>query len=177
MWMVTTISSKFLALSYFFDMAPRLFQKVESLTFEKMYGGICHLKWYRWTNFMDLAHGLIASIERPLWQPLCFHSATTTSLEPPWRWFCLHSASFARPVFPLHQFWWLKEGTGVVLQQLHRNRAFWVWATTERPGQFSGRSKVARRSQSCAKGAWELVVHLFEASVIWKIRFHSYRPK
>ena len=103
----------------------------------------------------------IASIERPLWQPLCFHSATTTSLEPPWRWFCLHSASFARPVFPLHQFWWLKEGTGVVLQQLHRNRAFWVWATTERPGQFSGHSKVARRSQSCAKGVWELVVHLF----------------
>ena len=59
MWMVASISSKFLALSYFFDMAPRLFQKVESLTFQKMYGGICHLKWYRWTNFMDLAHGLI----------------------------------------------------------------------------------------------------------------------
>ena len=59
MWMVATISSKFLALSYFFGMAPILFQKVESLTFQKMYGGICHLKWYRWTNFMDIAHGLI----------------------------------------------------------------------------------------------------------------------
>ena len=59
MRMVASISSKFLAISYFFDMAPRLFQKVESLTFQKMYGGICHLKWYRWTNFMDLAHGLL----------------------------------------------------------------------------------------------------------------------
>ena len=39
-------------------MAPRLFQKEESLTFQKMYGGICHLKWYRLTNFMDPAHGL-----------------------------------------------------------------------------------------------------------------------
>ena len=58
MRIVAAISSKFLALSYFFDMAPRLFQKVESLTFQKMYGGICHLKWYRWANFMDLAHGL-----------------------------------------------------------------------------------------------------------------------
>ena len=59
MWIVATISSKFRALSYFFEMAPRLFQKVESLPFQKMYGGICHLKWYRRTNFMDLAHGLI----------------------------------------------------------------------------------------------------------------------
>ena len=61
MWLVATISSKFLALSYFFDMAPILFQKVESLTFQKMFGGICHLKWYRWINFMDLAHGLKAN--------------------------------------------------------------------------------------------------------------------
>ena len=63
MWIVATISSKFLALSYFFDMAPILFQKVESLTIQKMYGGICHLKWYRWTNFMDLAHGLWFTIQ------------------------------------------------------------------------------------------------------------------
>ena len=62
MWIVATISSKFLALSYFFDMAPKLFQKVESLTFQKMYGGICHLKWYRWPNFMDLAHGLVSVV-------------------------------------------------------------------------------------------------------------------
>ena len=64
MWIVATISSKFLAFSYFFDMAPRLFQKVESLTFQKMYGGICHLKWYRWPNFMDLAHGLMGKESR-----------------------------------------------------------------------------------------------------------------
>ena len=70
MWIVVTISSKFLALSYFFDMAPRLFQKVESLTFQKIYGGICHLKWYRWTNFMDLAHGLNGNIFR-VTGPLC----------------------------------------------------------------------------------------------------------
>ena len=47
----------------------------------------------------------------------------------------------------------VKEHTRVVLQQLHRNTAFWVWVTTEHPGQFSGRSKVARRSQPCVKGA------------------------
>ena len=58
MWLVATINKKFLALSYFFDMAPILFQKVESLTFQIICGGICHLKWYRWINFMDLAHGL-----------------------------------------------------------------------------------------------------------------------
>ena len=34
------------------------------------------------------------------------------------------------------------------MQQLHRNRTLWV----ERPDHFSGRSKVARRSQTCAKG-------------------------
>ena len=67
MWIVVTISSKFLALSYFFDMPPRLFQKVESLTFQKIYGGICHLKWYRWTNFMDLAHGLVWLHLLPRW--------------------------------------------------------------------------------------------------------------
>ena len=95
----------------------------------------------------------IASIERSQWQPLCLHSATTATIQPPWRWFCLHSASFARPVAPLQQIWSFKEGTWVVLQQLHRNRTFWVWATTERPGHFSGCSKVARRSQPCVKGA------------------------
>ena len=95
----------------------------------------------------------IASIERSQWRPLCLHSATTATLQPPWQWFCLHSASFARPVVPLQQIWSFKEGTRVVLQQLHRNRTFWVWGTTERPGHFSGRSKVARRSQPCVKGA------------------------
>ena len=95
----------------------------------------------------------IASIERSQWRPLCLHSATTATLHQPWQWFCLHSASFARPVAPLQHIWSFKEGTLVVLQQLHRNRTFWVWATTERPGHFSGRSKVARRSQPCVKGA------------------------
>ena len=85
----------------------------------------------------------IASIERSQWGPLCLHSATTATLQPPWQWFCLLSASFARPVAPLQQIWSFKEGTRVVLQQLHRNRTFWVWATTERPDHFSGRSKVA----------------------------------
>ena len=94
----------------------------------------------------------MASIERLLWRPLCLHSATTATLEPPWQWFCLHSAFFARPVVPLQQFWSFKEGTRVVLQQLHRNRTFWVPATTERPSHFYGRTKVARRSQPCVKG-------------------------
>ena len=57
-----------------------------------------------------------------------------------------------RPVLPQQQFWWNKERTRLVLQQLHRNRTFWVWVTTERPAQFSGRSKVAQRSQPCVKG-------------------------
>ena len=95
----------------------------------------------------------MASIERSLWWPLCLHSATTATLEPPWQWFCLHSAFFARPVVPLQQLWSLKEGTRVVLQQLHRNRTFWVPATTERPNHFYGRIKVAGRSQPCVKGA------------------------
>ena len=95
----------------------------------------------------------MASIERSLWRPLCLHSATTASLEPPWQWFCLHSAFFARPVVPLQQLWSFKEGTRVVLQQLHRNRTFWVPATTERPNHFYGRTKMARRSQPCVKGA------------------------
>ena len=64
-----------------------------------------------------------------------------------------HPASFARPVVPLQHLWSFKGGTGVVLQQLHRNTTFRVWATTERPNYFPGHSKVARRSQPCAKGA------------------------
>ena len=93
------------------------------------------------------------SIERSLWRPMCLHSATTATLEPPWQWFCLHSAFFGRPVVPLQQLWSFKEGTRVVLQQLHRNRTFWVPATTEHPNHFYGRTKVARRSQPCVKGA------------------------
>ena len=95
----------------------------------------------------------MASIERSLWRPLCLHSATTATLEPPWQWFCLHSAFFARPVVPLQQLWSFKEGTRVVLQQLHRNRTFWLPATPESPNHFYGRTKVARRSQPCVKGA------------------------
>ena len=91
----------------------------------------------------------MASIERSL----CLHSATTATLEPPWQWFCLHSAFFVRHVVPLQQLWSFKEGTRVVLQQLHRNRTFLVPATTERPNHFYGRTKVARRSQLCVKGA------------------------
>ena len=107
---------------------------------------------------------LIASIERSQWRPLCLHSATTATLQPPWQWFCLHSASFAWPVAPLQQIWSFKEGTRVVLQQLHRNRTFWVWATTERPGHFSGRSKVARRLQPCVKGA--LLMKVYYQSIV-----------
>ena len=95
----------------------------------------------------------IASIERSQWRRLCLHSATTATFEPLRQWFCLHSASFVRPVAPLQQFWSFKEGTRVVLQQLHRKMTFWVWATTERPNHFSGRSNVARRSQPYVKGA------------------------
>ena len=32
----------------------------------------------------------IASFEWSLWRPLCLHSATTATVEPPWQWFCLH---------------------------------------------------------------------------------------
>ena len=97
----------------------------------------------------------IASIERSLWRPLCLHSTTTATFEPPgWQWFCPHSTSFAWPAVPPQQLWSFKEGTRVVLQQLHRNRTFWVWVTTEHRNHFSGRSKVARRSQPCVKGAW-----------------------
>ena len=78
----------------------------------------------------------MASIERSLWRPLCLHSATTATLEPPWQWFCLHAAFFVPPVVPLQQLWSLKESTRVVLQQLHRNRTFWVPATTGRPNHF-----------------------------------------
>ena len=103
----------------------------------------------------------MASIERSLWRPLCLHSATTATLEPPWRWFCLHSAFFARPVVPLQQLWSFKEGTRVVLQQLHRNRTFWVPATTERPNHFYGRTRVARRSQPCVKGPLPTFIKIY----------------
>ena len=60
----------------------------------------------------------IASIERSQRRPLCLHSATTATLQPPWQWFCLHSAFSVQPVAPLQQLWSLKEGTRIVLQQL-----------------------------------------------------------
>ena len=103
----------------------------------------------------------IASIERSLWRSLCLHSATSATIEPPWQSSCLHSASFAPPVGSLQQLWWFKERTRVVLQQLHRNRTFWLWATTER----SGRSKVVRRSPPCVKGA--LMIYLEMIICIW----------
>ena len=62
------------------------------------------------------------SIEQSLWRPLCLHSATTATLEPQWQWFCLRSAFFVRPPVPLQHLWSFKEGTMVVLQQLHRNK-------------------------------------------------------
>ena len=112
----------------------------------------------------------MAPIERSLWRPLCLHSATTATLEPSWQWFCLHSASFAWPVVPLQQLWSFKKGTRVVLQQLHRNRTFWFPVTTERPNHFYGRTKVARRSQPCVKGALLSVISSLNASLytcIW----------
>ena len=88
----------------------------------------------------------------------------------PWRpWRCLNvlCATLERP---RQQFGLLSAFNGdlagfVVAQGRHKghspcvkgvlpqNRTFWVWATTERPDHFSGRSKVARRSQPCVKGA------------------------
>ena len=38
---------QFQALSYSVGMAPRLFHKIEVLSFQKMYGGTCHPKWYQ----------------------------------------------------------------------------------------------------------------------------------
>ena len=40
----------------------------------------------------------LASVERSLWRPLCLHSATTATLEPPWQWLCLHAAFCTRLV-------------------------------------------------------------------------------
>ena len=68
----------------------------------------------------------IAYIRRSLWRPMCLHSAARATLEPIWRCFSLHSASFARLVVPVQQFWWPKERTRVVLQQLHRNGTFYI---------------------------------------------------
>ena len=87
-----------------------------------------------WATLLSSLYHHCASFGRPIastvrwqWRPLCLHSATTATLEPPWQLSCVHSASFVRPahVVPLQQIWSFKEDTGVVLQQLHRNRTFW----------------------------------------------------
>ena len=119
----------------------------------------CEMLWTLCINLSDASAFLVPplcllwpTIERSLWRPRCLHSATKATLERHWQWFCLHFASFARPVVPHRELWSFKRGTRVVLKQLHRNRTFWVWATTERPSHFSGRSKVTQRSQPCVKG-------------------------
>ena len=84
-----------------------------------------------------------ASIQRPR-QHLSHHGNSSTFTLPSLRDLLCHYSSL---------LWSFKEGTRVVLQQLYRNRTFWVPATTERPDHFYGRTKVARRSQACVKGA------------------------
>ena len=57
---VATIMMQFLALSYFVDMAPRLFHKIKVQSFQKMYGGTCHPKWYQQPPWlMDKCHNKI----------------------------------------------------------------------------------------------------------------------
>ena len=46
-FVLTIIMIQYQALSYFVDMAPRLFHKIQVLSFQKMYGGTCHPKWYQ----------------------------------------------------------------------------------------------------------------------------------
>ena len=85
----------------------------------------------QWRPLSDHCGDHCASIQRP-WQPLSHHG---------------NGSAFTLPSLrDLQQLWSFKEGTRVVLQQLHRNRTFWVPATTERPNHFYGRTKVARRS-------------------------------
>ena len=103
----------------------------------------------------------IASIERSQWRPLCLHSATTATLQPPWQWCCLLCATCCATTTAL-VVQGRHKGRGAAV---HRNRTFWVWATTERPDHFSGRSKVAGRSQPCVKGA--LVIDIIVAD-IWR---------
>ena len=60
---------QFRALSYFVDMAPRLFHKIEVLSFKKMYGGTCHPKWYQQPPWlMDYTDPLVPSISTLLFQ-------------------------------------------------------------------------------------------------------------
>ena len=49
---------------------------------------------------------------------------------------------------------------------VHRNRTFWVPATTEHPNHFYGRTKVARRSQPCVKGALTETTNASEHSAV-----------
>ena len=95
----------------------------------------------QWRPLSDHCGDHCASIQRPR-QHLSHHGNGSA--------FTLPSLP---PVVPLQQLWSFKEGTRVVLQQLHINRTFWVPATTEHPNRFYDRTKVARRSQPCVKGA------------------------
>ena len=135
-------------------------------------GGLvkCALLWTLCINLSDASAFLV----RPLCLPWPTNSVrwaiTVATIVPPFGdhsnpWATLAMVLpplclLARSILPLQQPWSFKEGTRVVLQQLHRNRTFWVWATTERPNHFSGRSTVARRSQPCVKGALAIVLFL-----------------
>ena len=102
----------------------------------------------------------IAPIERSLWRPRCLHWTTTATFEPHWQWICLHCA--VPPLCDLlshySRFGRSRKAQGSCCSSYTAllNRTFWIWATTERPNHFCGRSKVARRSQPCVnmvKGA------------------------
>ena len=96
----------------------------------------------QWRPLGDHCGDHCASIQRPR-QHLSHHGNGSAFTLPSLCDLLCHYSSFGR----------FKEGTRVVLQQLHRNRTFWVPATTERPNHFYGRTKVAWRSQPCVKGA------------------------
>ena len=46
MWIVATMMVLYRALNYVDDMALRRFHKIQVPSFQKMYGEICHPKWY-----------------------------------------------------------------------------------------------------------------------------------
>ena len=77
-----------------------------------------------WAMLLPRLYHHCASFGRPIASIERSQSATTATLHPPWKWFCLHPAYFTRPVVPLQQCWWFKEGTGVVLQQLTQKQNF-----------------------------------------------------
>ena len=102
----------------------------------------------QWRPLSDHCGDHSACIQRPR-QHLSHNGNGSAFTLPSLRDLLCHYSSVGRKA----QGSWHKEGTRVALQQLHRNRTFWVPATTERPNHIYGCTTVTRRSQPCVKGA------------------------